>query len=139
MAGRTAALRSLAREDSLAGIGNRRTLFGALNRVLDWARPHGGAWTIACVDLDDFKQINDRFGHNTGDAVLRAVAATLRAATWRVDVVARLGGDEFAVLLREPTVARLENLVLVAEPEVHESGDREIVGPEEDPRRRRTA
>jgi diguanylate cyclase (GGDEF)-like protein len=104
-------LRSLAREDALTGVANRRAFFGALTNAVDLAGRRDGAWTITYVDLDDFKQINDRLGHNTGDEVLRAVAGTLRAATRRVDVVARLGGDEFGVLMPDTDQAQAETAV----------------------------
>jgi len=101
-------LRSLAREDALTGVANRRAFFGALTNAVDLAGRREGAWTITYVDVDDFKQINDRLGHNTGDDVLRAVAGTLKAATRRVDVVARLGGDEFGVLMPDTDQAQAE-------------------------------
>jgi diguanylate cyclase (GGDEF)-like protein len=104
-------LRSLAREDALTGVANRRAFFGALTSAVDLAARREGAWTITYVDLDDFKQINDRLGHNTGDDVLRAVAGTLKAATRRVDVVARLGGDEFGVLMPDTDQAQAETAV----------------------------
>jgi diguanylate cyclase (GGDEF)-like protein len=101
-------LRSLAREDGLTGVANRRAFFGALTSAVDLAMRREGPWTIAYVDVDDFKQINDRLGHNTGDEVLRAVARTLRAATRRIDVVARLGGDEFAILMPDTAQGQAE-------------------------------
>ena len=104
-------LRSLAREDALTGVANRRAFFGALTNAVDLAGRREAAWTIAYVDVDDFKQINDRLGHNTGDDVLRAVAGTLKAATRRVDVVARLGGDEFGVLMPDTDQAQAETAV----------------------------
>jgi diguanylate cyclase (GGDEF)-like protein len=104
-------LRSLAREDPLTGVANRRAFFGALTSAVDLSMRREGAWTIAYIDVDDFKQINDRLGHNTGDDVLRAVAVTLRSATRRVDVVARLGGDEFAVLMPDTDPEQAETAV----------------------------
>jgi diguanylate cyclase (GGDEF)-like protein len=104
-------LRSLAREDALTGVANRRAFFGALTSAVDHSMRRKSQWTIAYVDLDDFKQVNDRLGHNVGDEVLRAVAGTLRAATRRIDVVARLGGDEFAVLMPETGSAQAETAV----------------------------
>ncbi len=104
-------LRSLAREDALTGVANRRAFFGALTSAVDLAARREGPWTITYVDVDDFKQINDRLGHHAGDEVLRAVAGTLRAATRRIDVVARLGGDEFAVLMPETNPAQAKTAV----------------------------
>ena len=101
-------LRNLAREDPLTGVANRRAFFGALTGAVDLAKRREGSWTLAYVDLDDFKQVNDRLGHHAGDEVLRTVANTLRAATRRVDVVARLGGDEFAILMPETDQAQAE-------------------------------
>jgi len=104
-------LRSLARADALTGVANRRAFFGALTSAVDLSMRRAGAWTLAYIDLDDFKQVNDRLGHNVGDEVLRAVAGTLRAATRRIDVVARLGGDEFAVLMPDTDPAQAETAV----------------------------
>ncbi len=101
IARQTRMLRNVSREDPLTGVLNARAFFGAVNRAIDWSRRHGGAWSLAYIDADNFKGINDRLGHQVGDRVLRAVAATLRSGTRRIDAVARLGGDEFAILLRE--------------------------------------
>ena len=87
----------LARHDVLTGLPNRR-LFGELLHTACKSsafRP----FTLLCVDLDRFKDINDRFGHPGGDALLVVVAQRLRDAVRQEDVVARLGGDEFAVIL----------------------------------------
>jgi diguanylate cyclase (GGDEF)-like protein len=61
--------------------------------------------TLAYIDLDGFKKVNDQLGHNVGDEVLRIAAKTLRAGVRRPDTVARLGGDEFALLLPQTDVA----------------------------------
>jgi diguanylate cyclase (GGDEF)-like protein len=108
LASQTVSLRTLAREDPLTGIPNRRAFFGALDRILAGSRRRETAWVLAYLDVDNFKRINDELGHNVGDAVLRKVAHTLREGTRRIDVVARLGGDEFALLLPEtdPVEAR---------------------------------
>ncbi len=84
----------LARYDSLTDLPNR-ALF---RETLAQACAQRGCFALLCLDLDGFKAINDSFGHSTGDALLAAVAARLRASLREGDVVARLGGDEFAVL-----------------------------------------
>jgi len=111
MAGQTLRLRTLAREDALTGIPNRRAFFGALARAVEWGRRHGTPWVLGYVDVDDFKRINDTLGHGVGDAVLRTVARTMHDGIRRVDVVARLGGDEFALLLPETDADRAEVVV----------------------------
>jgi diguanylate cyclase (GGDEF)-like protein len=69
--------------------------------AIERARRDRQPTSIAYIDCDDFKRINDRFGHSTGDQLLKVVAATLMERVRKSDVVARLGGDEFAVLLPE--------------------------------------
>ena len=93
----SAALRSLAHTDALTGLPNRRGLNDALARVL----PHCSAERMVAVyllDLDGFKPINDRLGHEAGDEVLAGVARRLESLLRASDVVARLGGDEFVVV-----------------------------------------
>jgi diguanylate cyclase (GGDEF)-like protein len=100
----------LARTDALTQLSNRRALFEAATLELERARRHARPLTIAYVDCDDFKDVNDRLGHAEGDALLVVAARTLRGATRAVDAVARLGGDEFGLLLPEtdgPTAAAL--------------------------------
>jgi len=88
--------------DSLTGLPNRRRLLAALDDAAASARaglaPHRIA--VLYVDLDRFKQVNDQFGHPTGDAFLARVATCFRASVRKTDLVARIGGDEFAVLVR---------------------------------------
>jgi diguanylate cyclase (GGDEF)-like protein len=93
-------------EDSLTGIGNRRALDDALRVVAaerDPQLPEGERRSAAdisllVVDLDDFKAINDTYGHVVGDEVLRTVAMAIRGVARADDTVARLGGDEFVIL-----------------------------------------
>jgi diguanylate cyclase (GGDEF)-like protein len=91
----------LARTDGLTGIRNARAFREAAEaevvRVARYERP----LTLAYLDADGFKAVNDRYGHSTGDRVLRTIAQTLSANVRAVDVAARLGGDEFAVLFPE--------------------------------------
>jgi diguanylate cyclase (GGDEF)-like protein len=88
-----------ATHDALTDLPNRRRFFEQVRVTHDQARRQHRSYAIALVDLDGFKQINDRLGHQIGDLVLQEVADRLRRARRSTDVVARLGGDEFAVLI----------------------------------------
>jgi diguanylate cyclase (GGDEF)-like protein len=94
-----AALSHLAQHDPMTGLANRRCFFERLERAIAIARRSGKPLAVLFVDLDHFKQINDRFGHAVGDQVLLAVARQLSSITREIDTVARLGGDEFVILL----------------------------------------
>ena len=85
--------------DVLTGLANRRQGEEALSAELSRAERHGGTVGLILADLDDFKSINDRYGHPTGDLVLRAFADTLRETLREIDIAARWGGEEFAVVL----------------------------------------
>ncbi len=85
--------------DPLTGLFNRRGLEQQLSPLLSHARAVSGELSVLFVDLDHFKKVNDEFGHDRGDAILRLVAGTLRRLVRTVDVVARYGGDEFVVAL----------------------------------------
>jgi diguanylate cyclase len=88
-----------AQHDPLTGLPNR-SLFGErLLAAMDRHRTHGRAFTLLLIDLDDFKSINDSYGHAAGDRLLSAVGDRLRNCVRGGDTVARLGGDEFAVVL----------------------------------------
>lgn len=91
----------LARIDSTTGAANRRAFLDLLQREVDRASRYGDRYAIAYLDLDDFKQVNDHHGHQTGDQLLRVVAATMQESLRRTDSYARIGGDEFALLLPE--------------------------------------
>ena len=93
--------RELARTDYLTGAFNGRSFAEAAEGEIARARRHGHPFSVAFMDVDDFKLLNDRLGHSAGDRLLRLVADTVRANVRAVDVVARLGGDEFAVLMPE--------------------------------------
>jgi diguanylate cyclase (GGDEF)-like protein len=105
-------LRSRAETDPLTGIANRRRF----NQVLEvecgrFTRGHS-PFSVLMLDLDYFKDVNDRYGHAAGDEVLRQVAQILLATLRSTDVVARYGGEEFAVLLTE---TRIEGAMVIAE------------------------
>ena len=88
--------------DELTGLGNRRYLLDELEQALTALPPDnapGRGLALLLIDLDHFKEINDSFGHQTGDALLRQIGPRIRQVVRRNDLVARLGGDEFAVLL----------------------------------------
>jgi diguanylate cyclase (GGDEF)-like protein len=89
------------REDALTGVSNRRHLDAQLATEWERALRFGRALTVAMVDIDHFKQVNDRYSHAAGDEVLRTVARILREHTRGVDVVARYGGEEFCLILVE--------------------------------------
>ena len=98
---------AMAETDGLTGVANRATLDQHLLGTAALGTVHGQATTLLLLDLDHFKQVNDRHGHPAGDAVLRAVADTLRGTQAgglkrrESDVVARYGGEEFAVVLHD--------------------------------------
>jgi diguanylate cyclase (GGDEF)-like protein len=87
--------------DPLTGLRNRRAFDEAAAAEIDRARRHRHPFTVAFIDLDDFKLVNDRMGHEAGDRVLVGVADVFRRRLRAVDLAARLGGDEFALLLPE--------------------------------------
>ena len=98
---RTEELHHLALHDPLTGLANRALFAERLREAVSPDRASGtrGATAVVFIDLDNFKSVNDTFGHQAGDEVLRATAARIRDCLRPSDTAARLGGDEFAVLL----------------------------------------
>jgi diguanylate cyclase (GGDEF)-like protein len=92
-------VRRLARTDSLTGVPNRRAWDEELPRELARAGRSGQPVCVALLDLDHFKDYNDRHGHQAGDRFLKEAAAAWQAAVRKTDLVARYGGEEFAILL----------------------------------------
>jgi diguanylate cyclase (GGDEF)-like protein len=86
--------------DRLTGLYNYGTFVDYLHNEVTKVDRYGGELTLVMLDLDHFKQFNDRHGHETGNALLRRVGATLRTAVREADLAARYGGEEFAVLIR---------------------------------------
>jgi diguanylate cyclase (GGDEF)-like protein len=94
-----AELGRLVSTDALTGLPNRRHFQEALDAEMARVQRYGGSFSLALLDLDEFKSFNDRFGHPAGDAVLCELGAHIRAHMRTSDVVARLGGEEFALIL----------------------------------------
>ena len=94
-------LESLSITDELTGLLNRRGFHLELGRAQARARRNGESGLLLLCDLDDFKEINDTYGHLVGDRVLSAVARLLQTHTRKSDYVARMGGDEFSVLMTD--------------------------------------
>lgn len=89
----------LAHTDALTGVHNRRAFWSAIGREAERCRRLGEPFSLAYIDVDGFKGVNDRFGHRAGDELLRRIAHALQQDLRGLDMVARLGGDEFALLL----------------------------------------
>jgi diguanylate cyclase (GGDEF)-like protein len=97
--------RDFANHDPLTGVGNRRAFDATLQQELEARRHPGGRreaddspLALLVFDLDDFKGVNDRYGHQAGDAVLAAVTASILSVLRSTDTLARIGGDEFAII-----------------------------------------
>jgi diguanylate cyclase (GGDEF)-like protein len=99
-------IRFLAHHDVLTGLANRASLIDRMGAVLVASAQQRGHLAVHFIDLDHFKEINDRFGHDGGDFLLRTIAERLQAITRGSDIVARLGGDEFVLV--QPNISGRE-------------------------------
>jgi diguanylate cyclase (GGDEF)-like protein len=90
---------AVARTDFLTQTANSRAFLEALSAQVARSQRSGEPFSVASLDVDNFKEVNDRFGHEGGNELLKAIAATLRQDLRGADLVARMGGDEFAMLL----------------------------------------
>lgn len=124
-------LQVLAHLDPLTELPNRRALDDYLERALERGRRREIAFAVGIVDLDDFKQVNDRLGHGSGDLLLQVLARRMRTCLRREDFLARLGGDEFVVVFEdiagtESLQARLERLHLAITAPIELLGGQEV-------------
>jgi diguanylate cyclase (GGDEF)-like protein len=93
--------KQLARKDDLTGVSNRRSFFESAQIEIDRTHRYKRPFTLAYFDVDNFKQINDALGHETGDRALRTISDTIEKNIRSTDILARIGGDEFVLLLSE--------------------------------------
>jgi diguanylate cyclase (GGDEF)-like protein len=108
----TEELRHVAQHDMLTGLPNRALFNDRLNQELARAKRQQGRFAMIFLDLDNFKPVNDNFGHDVGDQLLQQVARRLQACVRAADTVARIGGDEFVVILAQ--LHTTESIVLLA-------------------------
>ncbi len=93
--------KKLATADSLTGVTNSRCFFDLVEKEIERSRRYRHALTLVYLDCDNFKNVNDKYGHQIGNRFLHFLATTLESNTRKTDIVARLGGDEFAILMPE--------------------------------------
>src|SRR5262249_46232969 len=98
-------LRELATHDPLTGVYNRRAVEDVLRKEVDRAERHDRPLAVAMMDADHFKNINDTYGHQTGDEVLRAISGRCQKTLRSNDVFGRYGGEEFVIVFPETSIA----------------------------------
>jgi len=111
-------IRYLAQHDTLTTLPNRNLFYDRLNQAMARARRDKGAVAVLFLDLDGFKLVNDTFGHDAGDALLREVSKRTSESVREMDTVARMGGDEFTVILSDmrtrPGIERVAKKIIEA-------------------------
>jgi diguanylate cyclase (GGDEF)-like protein len=93
--------REISRIDHLTGVSNSRAFYETVHIENERAGRHGRDLSLAYLDIDDFKKVNDTLGHHAGDTLLREIAQTIKKSIRAADMVARIGGDEFVIMLTE--------------------------------------
>jgi diguanylate cyclase (GGDEF)-like protein len=119
--------KAIARTDLLTGMPNRRHYFELIAGEIKRNHRYNDPFSVAYLDIDNFKTVNDTMGHEEGDNLLRLVATTIAAAIRETDTVARLGGDEFALLL--PETAEVSALAAVTKVQQQLKGEVESCWP----------
>lgn len=104
-------LQELAISDPLTGLGNRRYMQAHLEALLAETKARGGVASCSLVDIDNFKTINDRFGHPVGDEVLIGFGQRLKWSVRPTDVVTRIGGEEFAIIMHHPDPSKFSPMI----------------------------
>ncbi|MCG8393023.1 MAG: diguanylate cyclase [Pseudomonadales bacterium] len=118
---REAQIRDMAIHDPLTGLANRRELFERFATELARGRRTGNPLAVCVMDLDHFKQINDRHGHAAGDQVLVRVAQLLRESLRETDVLGRIGGEEFVLVLPDTDAAGAATVIERCREQIHRS------------------
>jgi diguanylate cyclase (GGDEF)-like protein len=113
---------SLVLRDELTSLFNRRYMADRIDEEINRSRRHHRRFAMVYLDLDGFKQVNDQWGHDAGDTVLRQAARCLRENIRREDILSRLGGDEFLALLPDTSPSEALNLVI----RLHTTFSREV-------------
>jgi diguanylate cyclase (GGDEF)-like protein len=113
--------KDLARTDPLTGIANRRAFFEIAGNELSRMNRYKRPFTMAYLDLDDFKLVNDQLGHEAGDDLLRRVSISIRSTIRSSDLIARVGGDEFAILLPETNEDQARSVMEKINAALHET------------------
>jgi len=103
--------KNLARRDQLTGLWNRRFFMKVAEHQRVLLERYGRRFSMAYLDLDNFKHVNDNYGHSAGDAVIKTVAGCIAGRIRKTDLAARMGGDEFAVIFTETESERAETAV----------------------------
>ena len=98
--------------DELTNVYNRRYIIEALKKEKAFADRTGGRFSLALIDIDNFKAVNDKYGHEIGDRVLEMVAYELQSSVREADIVGRWGGDEFIIILRNTEIEKAKNVAI---------------------------
>ena len=97
--------------DDLTGLYNRRRFYEVLNAEINRTQRYSGSFSLAMLDLDGFKEYNDRFGHTSGDAVLKSFANALQSTLRKTDTAFRYGGDEFTIIMPATDANRVKQII----------------------------